>query len=269
VDIHSSIFKTGSETYSHKPTSESIYLVEGRPSEGGRCAIVKFEGGVGEGVDILPSQYSARSLVHEYGGGACTVGPDGGLIFTDSNTKGVFRLKSADDIQSIVDVDEQSRFADFDVHPKDPKWVLAVVEVHASDSVDNKVVIIDTTTRTSKVLCEGADFYQHPKFSHDGKWICWTQWNHPDMPWFGTELYVAEWTDGTIGNPKFVAGQAEKESVGQPKWHSYGGVLFTSDRTGFSQLYMFDPVSNQTKKVDVNGYEDADIGGQDMFFLGS
>jgi hypothetical protein len=89
------------------------------------------------------------------------------------------------------------------------------------------------------------------------------------MPWFGTELYVAEWTDGTIGNPKFVAGQAGKESVGQPKWHSYGGVLFTSDRTGFSQLYMFDPVSNQTKKVDVNGYEDADIGGQDMFLLGS
>jgi hypothetical protein len=32
---------------------------------------------------------------------------------------------------------------------------------------------------------------------------------------------------------------------------------------------MFDPVSKQTKKVDVNGYEDADIGGQDMFQLGS
>ena len=178
-------------------------------------------------------------------------------------------MKSPDDIQPIVDVDDQSRFADFDVHPTDPRWVLAVLEVHGPDSVDNKVVVIDAPARTSSVLCEGVDFYQHPKFSPDGKWICWVQWKHPDMPWTGTELYVSAWQNGKIGQPRLVAGQAEKESIAQPKWHSYGGLLFASDRTGFHQLYLFDPVSNQTKKVDVNGYEDADLGGPDTFYLGS
>ena len=197
------------------------------------------------------------------------MGHDGGLIFTDSNTRGVFRLKSKDDIQSVLDVDAQSRFADFDVHPTDPKWILAVVEIHTPDSVDNKVAIINATTRTHSIICDGADFYQHPKFSPDGKWVCWVQWKHPDMPWSGTELYIAAWEDGKIGQAQFIAGQAEKESIGQPRWHSYGALIFSSDKTGFSQLYMFDTMSQQTKKVDVNGYEDADLGGPDMFQLGS
>lgn len=256
-------------TNSHQPNTETVYLVEGRPTEAGRCAIVRFEGGKGEGVDVLPSQYSACSLVHEYGGGACAMGHDGGLIFTDSKTRGVFRMRSPDDIKSIVNVDAQSRFADFDVHPKDPRWVLAVLEVHGPDSVDNKVAIIDSTATTHRILCEGADFYSHPKFSHDGKWICWIQWKHPDMPWTGSELYVAAWEDGKIGQPKLVAGQAEKESIAQPKWHSYGGLLFTSDRTGFHQIYLFDPISDETKKVSVNRYEDADLGGPDESQLGS
>jgi hypothetical protein len=197
------------------------------------------------------------------------MGRDGGLIFTDSNTRGVFRMKSPDNIQSIVEVDAQSRFADFDVHPSDPRWVLAVVEVHEPNSVDNKLAIIDSAAGTSGILCQGADFYQHPKFSHDGKWICWVQWKHPDMPWTGTELYVAAWEDGKIGQPIFVAGKAEKESIAQPKWHSYGGLLFASDRTGFHQLYLYDPISNETKKVAIKGYEDAELGGPDMFYLGS
>lgn len=197
------------------------------------------------------------------------MGHDGGLIFTDYSTRGVFRMKSPDIIQPIVNVDAESRFADFDVHPQDPRWVLAVQEVHGPDAVDNKVALIDATAGTSTVLCEGADFYSHPKFSHDGKWICWVQWKHPDMPWSGSELYVAAWDNGKIGPPKFVAGKAEKESISQPKWHSYDGLMFTSDRTGFHQIYLFDPISSETRKVEVKGFEDADLGGPDMFRLGS
>jgi hypothetical protein len=196
------------------------------------------------------------------------MGHDGGLIFTDPTTRGVFRMKSPDDIQPIVDVDAQSRFADFDVHPKDPRWILAVLEVHGTDSVDNKVAVIDATSKSSTVLREGADFYAYPRFSHDGKWICWVQWKHPDMPWTGSELYVATWENGKIGEPKFVAGKAEVESISQPKWHSYGGLLFGSDRTGFQQIYLFDPVSNETRKVEIKGFEDADLGGPDFFQLG-
>lgn len=79
------------------------------------------------------------------------------------------------------------------------------------------------------------------------------------MPWIGTELYVAEWLDGKIAKPKLVAGKPRKEAVTQPKWHSYGGLMFASDRTGFQQLYMYDPVSSETRNIPVEGYENAEL----------
>jgi hypothetical protein len=185
------------------------------------------------------------------------MGSDGNLIFTDANTKGVFRLKSADDIQPIVDADEDVRYADFDVHPKDPRWVLAVQEVHKNDQVDNNIVVINTDSKAVKIICEGADFYSHPKFSYDGKWIAWIQWKHPDMPWTGSELYVAAWEHGNIGKAKYVAGKPGTESISQPKWHSYGGLIFASDKTGFKQLYLLDVESAQVRKIETKGFEDA------------
>ena len=55
-----------------------IYWIEGRPGEGGRNVLVRRspDGGT---ADITPAPFSARTRVHEYGGGAATV--HGGLIF--------------------------------------------------------------------------------------------------------------------------------------------------------------------------------------------
>jgi hypothetical protein len=79
------------------------------------------------------------------------------------------------------------------------------------------------------------------------------------MPWTGSELYVAEWKNGKIGISSHVAGKARTEAVGQPTWHSYGGLMFSSDKIGFHQLYMFDPTSSEIRQVPVKGYEDADL----------
>lgn len=163
------------------------------------------------------------------------------------------------------------RFADFSVHPKNSNWILAVREDHTNPlpkDVVNTAVFIDASSPTSTitVICEGADFYTHPKFSGDGKWISWVQWQHPDMPWTGSELYVAEWLEGKPGKPKLVAGRAtgssgkeEGESVGQPKWHSYGGLMFTCDKSGWTQLFMYDPISCETRKIEVPGWEEVDL----------
>jgi hypothetical protein len=121
------------------------------------------------------------------------------------------------------------------------------------------VVVIDTTSKATQAICTGADFYSQPRFSHDGKWVSWNEWSHPDMPWIGSQLYVAEWQDGKIGEPVFIAGEAGKEAIGEPKWHSYGGLMFSSDKTGFHQLYMYDPASTETRRISVKGFEDADL----------
>lgn len=180
--------------------------------------MVRFKGA--ESRDVLPKEFSVRSKVHEYGGGAAAMSPDGSLLFSDGNTSGVYRLTPSGEVQTVIDADETLRYADFDTHPGH-KWIAAIQEVHETDTpegVINRVIVIDSTTKEKRVICTGADFYAHPRFSRDGKWFSWVQWNHPDMPWTGSNLYVAEWQNGAIGEGRLVAGEAGKVAIGEPKW---------------------------------------------------
>ncbi|MHC4714011.1 MAG: S9 family peptidase, partial [Planctomycetota bacterium] len=141
----------------------------------------------------------------------------------------------------------------------------------------NFIGAVSLSTGAVTALAEGADFYSDPRISPDGKRLCWLQWDHPNMPWDGTQLWVGEIrSDGTIGEARKVGGglgngctggqssfapcfakatQGEKasedeaatsgtvtegESIFQPEW-SPGGVLhFVSDRTGWWNLYRLD-----------------------------
>lgn len=234
-----------------------IYLVEGRPVEKGRCCIVEQRGT--EWVDILPLNYNARSRVHEYGGGAVSTSPDGSMIFSDYSTNGVFRLKSADEVQPVVRASSKLRYADFDVHPLDTNMILAVQEDHSDDAVENRIVLINSNDQSAKVVCQGADFYCAPRFNHDGTKLCWIQWNHPDMPWNGSDLFVANWESGVAVNAQHIAGKSSVESVGQPKWHEDGTLFFSSDRTGFTQLYRLDATSLEVHPLVLPGWTDADL----------
>jgi dipeptidyl aminopeptidase/acylaminoacyl peptidase len=192
------------------------------------------------------------------------MGPDGTLIFSDVGSGGVFRFDTASkNIEPVVTANDAFRYADFATHPQNPNWIIAIKEDHTKPlpaDIVNTIVLINVETRTTETICQGADFYTNPRFSADGKWISWVQWNHPDMPWTGSELYAAEWIQGGAGKPRYIAGKSGREAIGQPVWHSYGGLMFSSDRTGFFQLYMFDPVSFEVRKIEVKGYEDADLG---------
>lgn len=185
---------------------------------------------------------------------------DGSFIFTDAATGGIYRVNSSFDVHPILEGIDTLRYADFDVHPIDPRWILAVREDHTNDTpetVINTIVAIDSVTKVVKILCAGADFYSHPKFCPHGKWVSWVQWSHPDMPWTGSKLYAAKWSNGILGEPQYIAGKEGDEAVTQPKWHSYGGLMFTSDRTGYHQLYLWDPVYLETRQISILGYESA------------
>jgi len=185
---------------------------------------------------------------------------DGSFIFTDAATRGIFRMNSSFDVQLILNGNDKMRYADFDVHPVDPRWILAVQEDHTNDTpetVINTIVAIDSITKRVTSICTGAAFYSHPKFSCGGKWVSWVQWSHPDMPWTGSKLYVGGWSNGSLTERRFVAGKEGVEAVTQPKWHSYGGLMFTSDRTGYHQLYLWDPISFEIRQISIPGYEDA------------
>jgi dipeptidyl aminopeptidase/acylaminoacyl peptidase len=88
-----------------------------------------------------------------------------------------------------------------------------------------------------QVLVSGNDFFSSPRLSPDGFRLAWLTWNHPNMPWDGTELWVGEIEeDGSIGQKEQVTGGTD-ESVFQPEWSLDGTLCFVSDRTGWWNLY--------------------------------
>jgi dipeptidyl aminopeptidase/acylaminoacyl peptidase len=156
------------------------------------------------------------------------------------------------------------RFADFGPHPTDSSLALAVQEDHRDEEVQNRVVVVDGKTREARVVIQGADFYSHPKFSPDGQRVSWVQWVHPDMPWTGSELYVAEWKDGAVGERRKIAGKAREECVVQPKWLFDGSLMFVGDKTGFWQVYRIDTETEKVEHLAIEGFEDADLGGREV-----
>lgn len=238
--------------------------MEGRPAEGGRSCIVEHsEHGV---KDVLPEKYSARTGIYEYGGAAFTTTSAGELIFADWETKGVFSLApETGETHRLTDSDPKINYADFNVHPTNCQWILAIREDHNIPGVEHTIVAINASKKTTLPVVKGADFYSHPQYSPDGKRLCWMQWNHPDMPWTGTELYVADWQDDKVGDSTFVAGKAGVESISQPRWGPDGTLFFASDRTGYWQLYRYGNGGLQAELIKLKGLENAEFAGPEWW----
>jgi CubicO group peptidase (beta-lactamase class C family) len=64
------------------------------------------------------------------------------------------------------------------------------------------------------------------------------------MPWEGSELWVADFADGALSGERLVAGGAA-EAIVQPEWSPDGVLHFSSDRTGWWNLYRgdYEPVT--------------------------
>ncbi|CAK7214368.1 hypothetical protein SCUCBS95973_002122 [Sporothrix curviconia] len=251
-----------------------IFVLESRPSEGGRHAIVELTGPACS-KDVLPAEYNAMGTIHEYGGGSMAIHPEGGILFTSHPSNGVCHLldPSSGKVDVVVAPDPAVRFGEFSVCPTATHaWILAVRETHLPenvkeregvDGVENTVVAIHALTGNVSTILQGADFYEHPQFSPDGKRLCWTQWNHPDMPWSGTELYVAEWdsTAGAVLQRRLVSGKAGVESICQPRWGVDGTLFYVSDKSGYWQLYRFD--GETSAHVSLAGLETAEFGSRE------
>lgn len=215
----------------------------------------------------MPKDYNARTAVHEYGGAAFAVRPDGTLVFSDWETSGAFILDPAKGgVEAITEPDHKLRFASFSVHPTSPNWILAIQENHHA-AVENTLVAIDATNKTLHSIAQGADFYNHPQFSPQGDKLCWIQWDHPDMPWTGTTLFLAEWKNGEIGSPQRIAGHPGSESIVQPQWTPDGSLLFSSDFSGYWKLYCLKENASEPKLLQLKDLEEAEFAGVE-FILG-
>lgn len=224
----------------------TTYWSELRPSNKGRYTIVRRDK-EGNEIDITPPDFNARTFIHEYGGGAFTV--KNGVVYSSNGIDHkVYEIKPNQPPRPItegqikVEVNGETkhkgtRFADMHVTPY---GIVAVGEHHEPEKdVANFLALIDIKSGQYKKLDSGYDFYSSPALSKDGKKIAWISWNHPEMPWTNTELWVADFNNGKLSNKQMVAGD-QSESLFQPQWSPEGILYFVSDRkSGWWNIYRF------------------------------
>lgn len=225
---------------------ESTYWTEGRPQEGGRNVIVCCTAD-GQINDVTPEPFNVRSRIHEYGGGAFAV-VDKTVYFSNYLDNQIYRQGMGTRPVAITSGSGR-RYADFAIDEKRNR-LICVVEDHSDLSQNepvNSLMSLNLVDGMTQIIAGGNDFYASPCISRDGSHLAWLTWNHPNMPWDSTELWVATWNeDGTISNLKQVAG-GHNESIFQPKWSPDHKLYYVSDRNGWWNLYYLQ--NGQTKPL--------------------
>lgn len=216
--------------------NDAIYWLEGRPAEKGRSTLFRLKNG--EISEITPAPFDVRSRAHEYGGGSWTA--TDGIVLVSNGTDGrIYRVTDAG--LTPITAEGPWRFADLliDTHHN---RIIAVREDHSMKGIEaiNTLVQLELDGPNNdggQVIVSGTDFVASPALSPDGMQLSWLQWNHPNMPWDGCELWYSDVDeDGTLRHIHHVTG-GTSESIVRPRWNNTGLPVFASDRTGWWQLY--------------------------------
>src|SRR5207302_1385614 len=91
------------------------------------------------------------------------------------------------------------RFADGVIDAHRQLWI-GVREDHGAAAAQSTNTIVSIDLRkpgvdAGRVVADGHDFFSSPRLSSDGKFLAWLAWDHPNMPWNGTTLYLGRLDD--------------------------------------------------------------------------
>ncbi len=254
-----------------------VWWSELRPAEGGRTVLVR------NGLDRIDAPFNARTRVHEYGGrawwlGAHRPGQPGAVYFANWDDQRLYRFTTGPDgdptprpLTPDPDVRHGIRFADGCETP-DGEFVICVMEDHYPSTMEsnrgeaiNVIVALPTDGSAvddpsqMRVLISGPDFVAGPRISPDGGWLSWFSWDHPNMPWDGTELHAAPlFQDARLGNSQLVAGGGPL-AVHGADWVQNGDLIFSSDENGWWNLRRWSPGASKARVL--TSLTDGEIGG--------
>ena len=214
---------------------DDIWWLELRTNEGGRLA-VRARGADRQPVDILPAPWNARTRVHEYGGGAWTVTRGRALVFAEFTDQRLYRLDVGTDTPvPLTPANRGFRFGDISVKGHE---IIAVRETSLGEEITRDIVGVPLDGSANedqsaiRSIVSGSHFLAYPRFSPDGARLAWLAWDHPQMPWDGTELRVVELENGLAGPIKVLAG-ATTNAVLQPEWIDDESLTAISDQDGW------------------------------------
>ncbi len=219
-----------------------LYWVESRPDERGRYAAMCYS--AGEISEMTTADYSARTLVHEYGGGSLAVG-GGYAFFSNFGDQRLYRRRTDGmDEPTPITPEIAMRYADAVVDEERGR-LICVGEDHRREGLEAENLLVSVPIDGSsdpQPLHQGYDFYSSPRISPDGRRLAWVCWNHPHMPWEGTELWLAEIaSNGALLSPRRIAGDFKgEESITEPLWSPGGELYCISDASGWWNLHRWD-----------------------------
>ncbi|TWT00543.1 S9 family peptidase [Planomicrobium sp. CPCC 101079] len=210
---------------------QDLYWIEALPSQAGRNTVVKHSSD-GSPIELTPAPFNVRTRVHEYGGAPFLV--HGSSLYFSNFEDNLLYVQTENQAIKPITADSNYRYADAasDSLRSRLYWVR---EDHSESAIfaETAIVAMDLDGSNEKVIISGNDFYSNPRISPDSKQLAYVTWNHPNMPWDETELWVADLNgDGSVSNAKRVAG-GPKESIIQPVWSPGGVLYFLSDQSGW------------------------------------
>ena len=216
-----------------------VHWIEGRAAEAGRSVLVR-QGPEGHPQDVTPDGFNVRNRVHEYGGGAYVALADGTVFFTNWDDQRLYRQDPGGAPRPLTPEPSSPmglRYADPRVTP-DGRWVICIRERHGEGEAVNEVVAVPADgSGEPAVIAGGHDFFSNPRPSPDGRRLAWLAWDHPNLPWDGTELWVGDLSaEAAVSGARRVAGD-RSTSIFQPEWSPQGILYFVSEATGWWNLY--------------------------------
>lgn len=261
-----------------KINAQRVFWLEGRASEQGRNALVMCslddasERDCGRAsqdselnsepshepqtparlTDLLPAPWSARSKVHEYGGGAYAVNANC-VYFVNGACQQVYHLNIHSKAITPLTNTPECRYGGLVIDAHHNR-LLAICEDHSHPNQEplNSIVSIPLSNDTAGngtaapvKIASGHDFYAQCAPSACGKKLAFITWDHPNMPWDLSQLWLAQaHTDGSLGAIEEIQ-QPCPGSVFQPQWSSDNELLWVSDSSHYWNLYRLDSDSGQ------------------------
>lgn len=221
-------------------SKNKLVWLEGRPYEAGRYVTVGRD--INSNTkDLIPNGYNVRNAVHEYGGSSYAIHDDL-LVFVNWDDQRLYKVVNRSKPQVMTNcpnIPRGERYSDLSI-TTDGKWLFCVKESHIEiGEPENKIIAISLDNpNVNYTVVQGRDFYSSPRVSSDGTKLCWLEWDHPNMPWDGCELHVADLQCNerfSIKREIIVSG-GSNESILQPEWAPTGGLYFITDISGWWNL---------------------------------
>jgi dipeptidyl aminopeptidase/acylaminoacyl peptidase len=233
---------------------DNLFWLEARPQEAGRNVLCHYapdseQTNERNAVEVTPKESNVRTKVHEYGGGAFTMGSKGETFYSEFTTQRLCKLSEEGSSQPMTPDGDRFRFADGCYDESSIGKIFCVREDHekpAPKDVVNEIVAVETDgSMGMHVMATGNDFYAAPRLSPDGSKLAYITWNHPNMPWDATELRVTSSSsmsdDASAAQTsahELIAGSDGDTSIIQPLWHPQTGDLYyISDESGYYNIY--------------------------------